>query len=142
VLELELKGYVTSKTMPEHFVIPPKTERYLLAELNITYKGDAEYSFRSMSWMGDFDAVHNKDYVYSLPFEKDKSFVLSQGYDGKITHQNSYELDFTMVEGTPVYAAGDGKVILTKNDSMLVALLQSTKTLVITSQFSMKMAQW
>ncbi|RYG49815.1 MAG: M23 family metallopeptidase, partial [Chitinophagaceae bacterium] len=49
--------------------------------------------------------------VYDLPFQKGKSFLLFQGYNGSSSHQNQNALDFPMPEGTEVLAARDGIVV-------------------------------
>lgn len=51
------------------------------------------------------------NYQYSLPFRKGKYYRVSQGYNGRISHQNSHALDFDMMEGTEVLAAREGLVI-------------------------------
>ena len=56
-------------------------------------------------------------YIYDLPFKKGKFYRVSQGYNGKYSHKNTYAVDFDMIEGTEVYAAREGKVILVKQDS-------------------------
>lgn len=116
-IDLELVGYVTRNEQPDYFVVPPKTNKHLLIELTTPYKGNAKFSYKTSTWIGDFDAKHDEDYIYQLPFEVGKYFNLSQGYDGKLTHQNRYELDFTMKEGTPIHAAREGLVIMVKEDS-------------------------
>jgi len=55
--------------------------------------------------------VYDADYLYDLPYQKGKSFMVYQGYNGKFSHQNENSLDFTMPEGTEITAAREGKVI-------------------------------
>ncbi len=66
------------------------------------------------SWVkGDVRATHDPNTVYLLPFEAGRSFRVSQGFNGKLTHfdQDQYAVDFAMREGTPVCAARAGVVV-------------------------------
>lgn len=56
-------------------------------------------------------------YVYSLPYEEGRSFLIVQGYYGIFSHQNRAALDFKMKRGTKVCAARGGVVIRIKEDS-------------------------
>lgn len=56
-------------------------------------------------------------YVYSLPYESDRSFLIVQGYYGIFSHQNRAALDFKMKRGTKICAARGGVVIRIKEDS-------------------------
>lgn len=55
---------------------------------------------------------------YRLPYEDGKSFSVTQGNDGSVSHRgaNRYAFDFGMPEGTPVCAARGGKVIAAAED--------------------------
>lgn len=79
------------------------------------------YSFKSrLSYTnGDPEKVKPDNYLYSFPFRHGEKYKLDQGYGGKFSHmdENYYALDFSMDVGTPVYAARDGVVIETKEDS-------------------------
>jgi|GEM_PF-3552893 len=48
---------------------------------------------------------------YRLPFEHGTSHNVSQGYNGRASHQGAYALDFDMPEGTAICAAREGVVI-------------------------------
>ena len=50
-------------------------------------------------------------FVYSLPYEKGKSFFMLQGYFSRLTHKNRAALDFKMKRGTKITAARGGVVI-------------------------------
>jgi murein DD-endopeptidase MepM/ murein hydrolase activator NlpD len=77
-----------------------------------------EYSFTNYYKLGSSVAVPD-DYVYSLPYAPGSTYKITQGYDGKFSHQgsNKYAIDWKMSEGTPVYAARGGLVVKTKDDS-------------------------
>lgn len=56
-------------------------------------------------------------YVYNLPFKEGTKYKVVQGYGGRFSHTNKAALDFSMPEGTPVYAAREGKIYSYKDDS-------------------------
>ena len=56
-------------------------------------------------------------HVYSLPYEKGRSFLIVQGYFGIFSHQERAALDFKMKQGTKIFAARDGVVVRVKEDS-------------------------
>ena len=55
-------------------------------------------------------------FVYSLPFESDKSHLIVQGYFGVFSHKERAALDFKMKRGTNILAARDGIVTRVKED--------------------------
>ena len=73
--------------------------------------GHYDYDF---NWTpGDMNAIHQDDYLYSLPFAKNRDYRVVQGFNGGYSHQGAskYALDFAMPVGTPVHAARAGVVI-------------------------------
>jgi murein DD-endopeptidase MepM/ murein hydrolase activator NlpD len=59
----------------------------------------------------------DSSYVYSLPYEKSKSFLIVQGYFGIFSHKERAALDFKMKRGTNICAARNGVVVRVKEDS-------------------------
>ena len=55
-------------------------------------------------------------FVYHLPYEKNKSHLLVQGYFSNYTHKNRAALDFKMKSGTKICAARGGVVIRLKEN--------------------------
>ena len=55
-------------------------------------------------------------YVYGLPFERNSSHLVIQGYFGRYSHKERAALDFKMKRGTKVLAARDGIVVRVKQD--------------------------
>ncbi|MCD4668428.1 MAG: M23 family metallopeptidase, partial [Sulfurimonas sp.] len=84
-------------------------------------KGALSYSYNyRYSWIiGSLNAVHDESYVYRLPYSKGKSYMVTQGFNGKATHQehSQYAIDFGMPEGTKICAAREGTVVKTKENS-------------------------
>lgn len=68
---------------------------------------------------GDVHARHDDETLYRLPFEKGRTYRVTQGYNGRLTHDghNRYAVDFAMREGTVVCAARDGVVVDLKESS-------------------------
>ena len=68
---------------------------------------------------GRIDAQHDDTTLYRLPFEKGRSYRVSQGYNGRLSHHgvNQYAVDFAMPEGTTVCAARAGIVVDFKESS-------------------------
>src|SRR6185503_12202533 len=67
--------------------------------------------------LGAIDADHDDAYLYRLPYGRDESFPVIQGYDSKLSHRGveRFTVDFGMPVGTPVYAARDGVVALVED---------------------------
>jgi hypothetical protein len=56
-------------------------------------------------------------YVYSLPYQKGKKYLLIQAYMSKMSHKGEIALDFKIKKGTKVCAARPGVVVSTREDS-------------------------
>jgi murein DD-endopeptidase MepM/ murein hydrolase activator NlpD len=64
------------------------------------------------------EVTNNLDgYIYELPFKEGTGHKVVQGYGGMFSHKHKAALDFSMAEGTPVYAAREGVIYSYKNDS-------------------------
>jgi murein DD-endopeptidase MepM/ murein hydrolase activator NlpD len=64
------------------------------------------------------EVTNNLDtYIYDLPFKEGTSHKVVQGYGGLFSHKNKAALDFSMPEGTPVYAAREGVIYSFKDNS-------------------------
>lgn len=65
--------------------------------------------------------VTDQTFVYRLPFENEKRFEVSQSYQGKHSHnqgsESEFSIDFRMPIGTIVCAAREGVVIAVRDDS-------------------------
>jgi murein DD-endopeptidase MepM/ murein hydrolase activator NlpD len=64
--------------------------------------------------LGRFDADHDDDYLYRLPYGAEVSFPIIQGYASRLSHRGPerFTLDFGMPVGTPVHAAREGVIAL------------------------------
>jgi murein DD-endopeptidase MepM/ murein hydrolase activator NlpD len=95
---------------------PGETEAFTLTPLDTNHEW--EYSYTNYYKMGSSVAVPD-DYVYSLPYAPGTMHRITQGYNGKFSHQgsNKYAIDWQMPEGTAVCAARGGLVVKVKDDS-------------------------
>jgi len=95
---------------------PGETEAFTLEPKDTNHEW--QYSYTNYYKMGSAIAQPD-DYVYSLPYAPGTTHKITQGYDGKFSHQgsNKYAIDWQMSEGTPVYAARGGLVVKVKDDS-------------------------
>ncbi len=100
--------------------IRPETEAYPAGSETEAVRIAPEDPSRSCSWRfhfkwvkGNLHARHDENTLYLLPFEADRSFRVSQSYNGTLTHfdQDQYAVDFAMREGTAVCAARSGVVV-------------------------------
>lgn len=56
-------------------------------------------------------------FVYSLPYEKGKSYLVVQGYESLFSHIGDYAIDFKMKPGTKVMAARSGMVVFVRDSN-------------------------
>jgi murein DD-endopeptidase MepM/ murein hydrolase activator NlpD len=56
-------------------------------------------------------------YVYNLPFKQGTKYKVVQGYGGRFSHNHKAALDFSMPEGTPIYATRGGTIYSYKDNS-------------------------
>ena len=67
----------------------------------------------SFDWtIGDKDADHDDDHLYSMPYESGKTYRVLQGYRSRFSHTGleEFAIDFDMRVGTSVHAARGGVV--------------------------------
>lgn len=74
------------------------------------------YRFAYQVMQGNYEATHNDNYAYALPYASGEAFPVVQGYNGTFSHQGAYAIDWAMPEGTPVHAARGGRVIAVQDD--------------------------
>jgi murein DD-endopeptidase MepM/ murein hydrolase activator NlpD len=56
-------------------------------------------------------------YMYDLPYKEGTRHKIVQGYGGMFSHKYKAALDFSMPEGTPIYAAREGVIYSFKDNS-------------------------
>ncbi|MBL6973331.1 MAG: M23 family metallopeptidase [Sulfurimonas sp.] len=118
-LKDSLKNFNYESFKKDEFVLKAGIKEEYMRLYKQKGKFTFSYSF-SYTWIiGSVDAVHDDTYIYRLPFAKDTSHRVTQGYNGKYTHKghSQYAIDFGMKIGTKVFAARDGVVVKLKEDS-------------------------
>ncbi len=90
---------------------PRQSEQVMsLTSTDDQHSGDYDYS---IEWtIGDKDAVHDDEHLYSLPYATGKTYRVLQGYGSRFSHTGleEFAIDLDMPIGTPVHAARDGVV--------------------------------
>jgi len=90
---------------------PNQTEQ-VMRLLGTNAGRSADYRI-SYEWtVGDKDAVHDDDHLYSLPYSSGKSYRVLQGYGSRFSHTGleEFAVDLEMPVGTPIHAARAGVI--------------------------------
>lgn len=114
VIDFKTENLKSDTPNGTYIVVPAGAIDFKVAEFEMLDKKKG-WKFKknsTLTYLGDLtDQDYDVDYIYSLPFEKGASFKIGQGYDGKISHQNKFAIDFTMPVNTPIHASRDGLVV-------------------------------
>jgi murein DD-endopeptidase MepM/ murein hydrolase activator NlpD len=89
-----------------------------LARLSIVDRTQPWRWRHHFDWVpGVLDATAHDDAVYLLPYERGRSFRVLQGEGAAFSHTGAarYAIDWAMPEGTRVYAARTGLVVVTRD---------------------------
>lgn len=79
-----------------------------------------EYFEFKGTWGDSNTAKHNEDYLYRLPYGQGKKIKIIQTWGGNFSHnsvRSKYAIDFGTQVGDTIYAAREGVVMKTKDDS-------------------------
>lgn len=118
LLSVKQKNLKSDKDLPLKIVLPAQTQRELVITLTRAEKSKGwSYGSQYSYFPGDFQATHDDDFIYRLPFSAGEKYLMSQGYNGRFSHSGKNALDFTMPVGTKVVAARGGIVTRIKEDS-------------------------
>lgn len=105
-----------------HLSLPKRSERVLI-KISVDSIPNVEKFKNELTYnllLGDFNAVHDPEYRYMLPYPAGKSHKLMQGNNGDHTHntpESQYAFDFEMDEGSYVTAARGGVVGFIKENN-------------------------
>jgi len=100
------------------FIVPPKSKKHRLVSAQaIRRNGRTGLSLESVIYVGDVTKAPENDFLYELPFESGESYTVTQGYNGRFSHQGENALDFGLDIGDKVFAARGGIVykVIEKN---------------------------
>lgn len=123
----QLKNLKATQKLPLYVELPAHSKRKILRLQRIDVTLPVRYQSRYGWVMGLASARHDANYEYWLPFQKGKKVRVSQGFNGKTSHNgySRYAVDFAVPEGTPIYAARGGTVVATKASGAKGALKRS-----------------
>jgi len=112
ILKLNHENVTVSTKHKNTFLIPARQQKVRLSELMAIHLGRYAFDFTHREFRGNIKkTTYSKYYPYALPFLKGQKYLVSQGYDGKISHIGINALDFEMPIGTSVTAIRSGTVI-------------------------------
>lgn len=106
-----------NKKLPIILVVPARSDQ---EAIRLTLgRGKYHYHYNYHWTIGSNRAKHYNGYLYRLPYKKGTVQKVTQGFNGKFSHQDGsrYAVDFGLKEGTGVYAAREGKVVKIRSDS-------------------------
>ena len=115
--ELSADEFINMKSepaLPIRKVIPAYTTTHLCHFKQISLSEPWSYTYTTRYVPGKPGVHHLTGKPYHLPFDEIQQFVISQGFEGKRSHQTpatKYAIDIDMPEGTRVYAMRSGRVM-------------------------------
>lgn len=108
-----LSNLKASNRLPLFIEVPGRSKKKVLELSRISAAVGVDYR-SSYGWVrGSAFAIHQDNYLYTLPFVKGAHVYVSQGYHGDTSHKglSAYAVDFPVAVGTPIYAAREGIVV-------------------------------
>lgn len=81
------------------------------------HEGYSQLSNRQVLDLKSGRTPDDTSYVYSLPYPAGKSYLLVQGANSSMSHENELSFDFKMKKGSKICAAREGVVINARGDS-------------------------
>jgi murein DD-endopeptidase MepM/ murein hydrolase activator NlpD len=113
---VELNNLKPTVALPYYAVVYPGSPQSLF-QLKAASSGNTSFRSSFKLTIGDPDASVDTDFVYLLPYQHLRTYILAQGANGQYTHQGKYAWDFLMDEGTEICASRAGIVVSVKEDS-------------------------
>lgn len=109
----KIENLQSSQPLPYTTSIASKSRVKVLELTVLNPRKKASYSLSYLTQIGRFNPDYDKSHLYALPFTREKSFELTQGFNGQHTHKgtSAYALDFAMPIGTKVHAMREGVVV-------------------------------
>lgn len=133
--ELSADEFVNMKSkpaLPVRKVVPAKTTVHLCQLTQVSTHKSWSYTYSTRYVLGKPGARNLTGKPYGLPFGEIQQFVISQGFEGRRSHQTlstKYAIDIDMPEGTEILALRSGRIMaITRarlnNDKKTVPVLQ------------------
>lgn len=107
----KIENMEPSAELPFYCEIGSSEKKKFLFKMNVKKKARFGYQLSYKYFIGGVkESIPQNNIKYMFPFESGKKYMLSQGNNGKLTHNGSskYAFDFNMEEGTKICAARDG----------------------------------
>lgn len=111
-MELELRRLSASRETTFTESLQPQESKNVVSLNRINESQAGNYQYRTRCTIGNMEADHNDDVLYLMPYAKNTSYRVIQGYGSRFSHtgRETYSVDFYMEEGTSVHAARAGVV--------------------------------
>ncbi len=118
-LDAHLANMKANKSLPCTVVVPGKQTVEVFSLSPVHEDSAWHYNYNFACNLGSAEAAHDERQVYELPYAPGSTFNVVQGYHGSFSHKgpDEYAIDWKMPEGTPVYAAREGLVVKSRDDS-------------------------
>ncbi len=118
-LKLDIKNLKSNEKLPYIGVLAPHSEIKIMQLEYINKNEGWDVNASYIYYTGDIYARHNDSFAYRLPYPKGKGYTVDQGFGGEFSHQGALQhaLDFNMPNGSEIYAARGGTVVMMKEDS-------------------------
>jgi murein DD-endopeptidase MepM/ murein hydrolase activator NlpD len=117
----EFDNLQSSENLPIVLVVPAHTTRGVAALTPVDPKKGWSYKLRYRYRYGSYNAGHDPNATYRVPWTEGRTFVIGQAPGGKVvTHHTPASreaVDIPMPEGTPILAARAGIVFMTVADN-------------------------
>lgn len=112
LMRAELVNMRSSLKAP-YVLVPARTKRFVIAEISVVdLKKEFNFKYQNSFLLGDINLKkYDIDFPYSLPYKQGEEYMIGQGYNGKISHQGEFALDFIMPIGTEIMAVRDAIVV-------------------------------
>jgi len=123
-VEIELKltdavNVLTEPPLPARFVLPGQQEQALVGLGALDPHSSYQYRLNMSSVPGRPIKVPVEGIVILPPFPTGEQYVISQGFQGDLTHttpESEFAIDITMPVGTAIHAARSGTVMDVEED--------------------------
>ena len=123
-VQIELKlsddvNVLSEPPLPERFVIPGQKEQLLVGLGALDTSRGFQFRLNVSAIPGPPRPEPVQDLVVRTPFPPDKAYIVSQGFNGEVTHlgeDSTYAIDIAMPENSPVHAARGGVVMDVEED--------------------------
>ena len=111
-LRIRTRGLIVDGPKTVTRTLAPNQSEQVMVLSNDNNRNQGIYRY-SYDWtVGDKDAAHDDDHLYSLPYSSGRSYRVIQGYGSRFSHTGleEFAIDLDMPIGTPVHAARAGVV--------------------------------